>query len=143
MIAGFLWVTEEEDLNACFALRKAVFMDEQGFSYDRDEVDARALHLLFLDDDTPVGTLRLFLDGDDWHVGRICVKKSHRGQGVGKFMLEECILKAREMGKAKRLILGSQMQARGFYEKLGFTAYGEPFDDDGAPHVHMALALTD
>lgn len=141
MIAGFLWVTEPQDLARCFTLREQVFMQEQGFSYDQDEQDADALHLLFLDDELPVGTLRLFLDGDDWHVGRICVKQTYRGNGIGRFLVEECIQKAREQGRAKRLILGSQLHARGFYEALGFTPYGEPFLDDGAPHVHMQFQL--
>lgn len=141
MIAGFLWVTEPQDLARCFALREQVFMQEQGFSYDQDEQDAEALHLLFLDDELPVGTLRLFLDGEDWHVGRICVAKSHREKGIGKFMLEECVLKAKELGKACRLILGAQAQAAGFYEKLGFCPYGEPFEEEGCPHLHMERIL--
>lgn len=141
MIAGFLWVTEPQDLERCFAVRKEVFLEEQGFSYDRDSQDDTALHLLFLDDERPIGALRLFRDGDDWHVGRICVKKSYRGQGIGRFMVEECLLKAKELGKASYLTLGAQLHAREFYEKLGFSAYGEPFLDDGAPHVHMRFPL--
>ena len=37
--------------------------------------------------------------------------------------------------------LGAQVQALGFYERLGFVAEGPVFDDAGIPHREMVLAL--
>jgi len=35
------------------------------------------------------------------------------------------------------MILAAQLQAMPFYEKAGFTAEGEVFDDAGIPHRNM------
>lgn len=33
------------------------------------------------------------------------------------------------------IIISSQMHAKGFYEILNYTVYGEPYDEEGAPHT--------
>ena len=38
-----------------------------------------------------------------------------------------------------RAALGAQLDALGFYERLGFTAYGDVFDDAGIDHRMMEL----
>ena len=54
--------------------------------------------------------------------------------------MKACIEWAREEGLA-RAMLGAQLDALGFYEQLGFTAYGEVFDDAGIDHRNMELML--
>jgi predicted GNAT family N-acyltransferase len=39
------------------------------------------------------------------------------------------------------IALSAQTQAIGFYERLGYTAHGEEFDDAGLPHVWMTKPL--
>lgn len=34
-------------------------------------------------------------------------------------------------------VLSAQVQAQGFYEKLGYVASGEPYLDEHCPHIHM------
>lgn len=139
MIAGFMWVTEEEDLQRCYALRHEVFTDEQGFEDDCDAIDATAHHLLVLDDETPVANLRVFFEDDHWHAGRICVKASYRGTGLGKFLMEECVIKLKELGRSNRLVLGAQHDKQGFYERCGFVAFGDLYLDEDYPHQMMEL----
>ena len=43
----------------CAAVRKAVFMEEQGFQQEFDDVDDRAYHVLIQDGERPVATGRL------------------------------------------------------------------------------------
>ena len=50
MIPGFLWVTQPEEMAQCRSVRQCVFIEEQGFSNEFDEIDETAHHLLFLDD---------------------------------------------------------------------------------------------
>jgi ElaA protein len=40
-----------------------------------------------------------------------------------------------------RAVLGAQIQALGFYEALGFTAFGPIYDDAGIDHRDMELHL--
>lgn len=141
MIAGFLWITEQSELEQCFSVRKKVFMEEQGFHDEFDEIDDRAHHILFLDDDKPVGTARLFLYENEWHIGRVCVLKEYRGQGIGKFMVQEAVCKARELGQSKVLSLSAQVRVKDFYEKLGFKQSGEQLYDEGCPHIPMKIEL--
>jgi predicted GNAT family N-acyltransferase len=39
------------------------------------------------------------------------------------------------------VVLSAQTYAVAFYERLGYTAYGEEFDDAGIPHRWMRKKL--
>ena len=67
---------------------------------------------------------------------RMAVIDDARGSGVGKKLLAFLEGEARSRG-ATRFTLGAQLHARGFYEKNGYAAIGEIFDDAGIPHVRM------
>jgi predicted GNAT family N-acyltransferase len=41
----------------------------------------------------------------------------------------------------KVVALSAQIHALGFYERLGYTAYGDEFDDAGLPHRWMNRRL--
>lgn len=104
---------------AARAVREKVFLDEQGFSYDYDETDDIAVHIVMFDADVPVAACRIFEgDAPDVYIlGRLAVKKEYRGCGVGSAMLGEAKQQAAKCG-ANRLILHSQMQAKDFYAKM-------------------------
>lgn len=122
----------------CSKLRAEVFLDEQGFSYDKDDMDAVCYHLCVYDrDGQAVGVARMFRDGETtMHAGRIAVKKALRGQHIGRFIIACLEQKGKELGM-EYLELGAQLHAVPFYENCGFTPFGELFEDDGAPHRHM------
>ena len=64
----------------CAAVRKAVFMEEQGFQQEFDDVDDRAYHVLIQDGERPVATGRLFTeDGETYLIGRVAVLSAYRG----------------------------------------------------------------
>ena len=48
--------------------------------------------------------------------------------------------RARERG-LRVMVLSAQTHALGFYERLGYTAYGPVFDDAGLPHRWMRRPL--
>ncbi len=123
------------------ALRQAVFMEEQGFSYEFDETDHTALHLTLYDGDTAVACCRIFPDGPQaYHIGRVAVHKDYRKLGFGAAIMKEAEAKALSLG-AKVMMLSAQEQAAGFYQKLGYAQKGEPYLDEHCPHVHMEKAL--
>lgn len=142
MLHGFLWASTESERIQCYFIRKKVFMEEQGFEHEFDEIDDRAHHLLFLDDQAPVATARLFLEGGSWVIGRVCVLQKYRGTGVGRLLVQECVNKARELGQSNTVILNAQEQAKGFYQQLGFCETGKKEVDEGCPHVEMSKSLT-
>ncbi len=64
-----------------------------------------------------------------------------RGTGLGAGLMRAAVDQFRAMEGVARVKLGAQTHALGFYEKLGFTAYGPEFDDAGIPHRAMVLQL--
>ncbi len=45
------------------------------------------------------------------------------------------------MGGISQVKLGAQVHALGFYEALGFEAFGPVYDDAGIPHRDMVRTL--
>ncbi|MEO0771645.1 MAG: GNAT family N-acetyltransferase [Pseudomonadota bacterium] len=130
------------DIAACLELRRVVFMVEQSVSEEdeRDGMDDQAHHILASQDGRPVGCARILLDGDVGKIGRVCVLSDQRGTGLGKALIEACLTHLQTVG-ATRAKLGAQTHALGFYEALGFVAYGDEFDDAGIPHRMMERRL--
>lgn len=141
------------DREACFSVRKAVFVVEQGVSEDieYDAYDAVALHVLAVrEDGLPLGTGRLLYGeeaaaktGGDRSVGslgRLAVTAEARGLGVGVALVRAIEDAARARGLSA-VDLGAQTHALGFYERLGYEAYGPEFPDAGIPHRAMRRAL--
>jgi predicted GNAT family N-acyltransferase len=141
------------DREACFAVRKEVFVGEQGVPEDieYDAYDAGALHVLAIrEDGVPLGTGRLLYgpeaaaktggDPTAGSLGRLAVTKAARGLGVGVALVRAIEDAARARGLAA-VDLHAQTQAMGFYERLGYVAYGAEFLDAGIDHRAMRKAL--
>lgn len=138
-----LEIVETRDIEACQALRRGVFILEQGVS-EADEVDGRddtARHLLARLDGAPIGTARLLTEGAVGKIGRVCVLKDARGQGVGVALIRAAVALFGGVPGVKKVKLGAQTHAVGFYEALGFQAVGEVYQDAGIPHRDMILSL--
>lgn len=138
-----LTIALTDDIDTCRALRRAVFIEEQGVS-EADEVDGRdgeALHLLARLDSTPVGSARLIQMGDTLKIGRVCVLAEHRGKGLGEAIMRAALDVGRKRAGLRRALLGSQTHAIPFYERLGFKAFGPEYDDAGIPHRDMDIIL--
>ena len=142
MITG-VWLGRGEDISPAFEIRQEVFTKEQGFAEeaDRDAFDSQAMHILMRDGEKPVATGRLYFDGAKVFIGRICVLREYRGQAIGDLMTRMMILRGFDF--AREIYLHAQQQAQGFYERYGFQVQGEPFLEEGAPHVLMVLKKED
>jgi predicted GNAT family N-acyltransferase len=141
------------DLAACFAVRKEVFVAEQGVSEDieYDGRDGEAVQVLAVSaEGEPLGTGRLLhgpgaadRTGGDPSVGalgRLAVVKRARGTGIGAALVRAIEDAARAAG-LRVVDLHAQTHATGFYERLGYTAYGEEFRDADIPHRSMRRTL--
>ncbi len=131
------WERDEAILRS---IRERVFVIEQHVPVELewDGLDPACIHVLaYVNDDLPVGTARLLNDG---HIGRMAVLPPWRRHGIGSRMLRTLIEVARQQGKAG-CALNAQTHALGFYERHGFVAEGDVFDDAGIPHRLMHLKL--
>lgn len=130
-------------MEQAFAIRRRVFIEEQRVpeEIELDADDARALHVLALEDDgRAVGCGRMVAHAEYAKIGRMAVLRERRGAGVGRAMLEFLVTCARERG-FRRAVLDAQLHAEGFYLKLGFTPVGEVFEEAGIKHRRMERAL--
>ncbi|MFK4110073.1 GNAT family N-acetyltransferase [Streptomyces sp. NPDC002176] len=141
------------DREACFTVRKDVFVAEQGVPEDieYDAYDATAVHVLAMGGDgVPLGTGRLLHgeaaagktggDASVGSLGRLAVTRRARGLGVGAALVRAIEDAARDLGLTA-VDLHAQTQALGFYERLGYTAYGPEFMDAGIAHRAMRRPL--
>lgn len=141
------------DREACFAVRKEVFVGEQGVPEDLeyDAYDAVAVHVLAVrEDGEPIGAGRLLYgeaaagktggDPSVGSLGRLAVTQAARGLGVGAALVRAVEDAARARGLAA-VDLHAQTHALGFYERLGYVAYGPEYPEAGIPHRAMRRVL--
>lgn len=123
-------------------VRIEVFMKEQGFQNEFDEIDATAVHITVYVDGTLAGCARCFPKEEEvaWVFGRIAVLPQFRHQGLGGVLLSEMesIVHSK---KGRRCILDAQCRACAFYESYGYTICGEEHMDEHVPHVQMEKLL--
>lgn len=126
-------------------IRQAVFVVEQQvpLSLEIDEFESVAINYVGYLAGQAVVTCRILLEPDQgWHVQRVATVKAARHNGYGRALLQAVIAAAREQG-VPYLILGAQLTAVPFYEKLGFTATARPvFLDANIRHREMRYNLT-
>ena len=121
------------------AVRTEVFVEEQGFKNEMDDIDSYAEHVVAFDGDKPVGTCRFFKDDkteNDYIAGRIAVRKEYRGRDIGTELLKAVERAVKEKG-GTRVVLHAQVRAKKFYEKQGYQPYGEIGFEEGCPHIWM------
>lgn len=130
---------DPDDRQKLQSIRQQVFVEEQGVPVELewDEHDDTALHFLAELDGNAVATARLILDdADTARIGRMAVLAGFRGRGIGRALLQTVIASAEQRG-ISCLQLYAQVQVIAFYERFGFEAQGEIFQDAGIPHRAM------
>jgi ElaA protein len=139
--------TDPRDTGICMALRRAVFIDEQGVA-EHEEVDGEddaCTHVLARFGTVPAGAARFrYLMDNGRHyakIQRVCVPEGLRGYGVGTAIINFIIAQVRTDKRTRIIRLGAQTHALAFYRGLGFAEYGEEYDDAGIPHKDMELKL--
>lgn len=124
--------------NLAFALRREVFLGEQQVKDEEfDADDLRATHLVAIAEGAVIGTLRIIAEAEHTRIGRVAVQRGRRGQGVGARLIVHALAISRERGET-RFWLSAQADKAGFYERFGFVAYGEVYDD-GSGILHRKM----
>jgi predicted GNAT family N-acyltransferase len=141
-VVRFAATNEERD--AAYAVRRAVFEVEQGIPrpLDRDMHDMNAYHVVALDRaGRCIGTGRVVrVDQRTCQLGRMAVPAENRCSGVGAKVLE-ALERIAVLRGLKEITVHAQLPAEPFYRKRGYAVVGEPFKDQGVPHVLMRKSL--
>lgn len=128
-----------------FFVRTKVFMEEQGFQDEFDEIDEResTIHLTMYVDDALVGCSRTFPDPDHAGIyifGRLAVLPEFRKNGYGGTILEKSEGFAKNAG-ANEINLHAQCSVTPFYEAYGYEQYGEIELDEHVEHIWMKKSI--
>lgn len=136
-------VSSEAEFEAALAVRRTVFVEEQGVPEHReiDGKDDEATHFLATEDGDPVGAARLREYGDGvGKVERVAVVEPRRSEGLGRDLMDAVEATAVDRGY-EELVLHAQVPVVAFYERLGYEITSEEFEDAGIPHREMRKRL--
>jgi predicted GNAT family N-acyltransferase len=124
--------------NLALRLRRDVFVAEQHVPPEEefDAYDLTCTHVVAVLDGSVVGALRIIFLPEHVKFGRVVVAGSARGKGIATKMMNFAMAFASSRGET-RFYLTAQTDKLALYEKLGFTAYGDEFEDGGMPHLAM------
>jgi ElaA protein len=146
MSLSVTWQTFAElsasDLYAALSLRQAVFIVEQNCAFlDADGFDPIAVHGLGRDGSGAVVAVARILPPDIKHplpsIGRIAVAGQARGAGFGRAIVADALSEVQRRYPGSPIQLEAQLYLEKFYASFGFARTGEPFDEDGIPHISM------
>lgn len=131
-----------EALYQILRLREQVFQLEQQCIYpDLDNVDQRATHMMGLHDGDLTAYARLYEKENNLMIGRVVTATAARGQGLGRELIRQCLQYFKQHHTGRTIKISAQHHLQNFYQSFGFIAIGDPYDEDGIPHIAMTLEL--
>ena len=131
-----------DNLYDALALRAQIFILEQGPFLDPDGFDRQSWHLLGRDG---AGRLLAYLRVVDAglkyaepSIGRVVLDKALRGTGLADQLLIEGLRRAGSAWPGQGNRISAQAHLDRFYRRHGYAAVGEPYLEDGIPHLEMS-----
>lgn len=117
-------------------IRIEVFMKEQGFENEFDEIDNLCHHIVVFDEEKPIGTCRFFKENNHYTIGRVAVLKEYRNQHIGNLLLKSAEKEIKRIN-GDVIVVHAQVRVSSFYEKQGYIQFCQIDDDEGVPHMWM------
>ncbi|WP_026898762.1 GNAT family N-acetyltransferase [Daejeonella oryzae] len=131
-------VSEKNDLDKVFAIRKEVFVVEQNCPPELEwEFEEESTHFLATVNNEPAGAARWRKTSKGFKLERFAVLKEHRKIGVGPLLVKTVLSDLPP--DADFIYLHAQLLAMSLYEKFGFIKEGEQFEEAGIQHYTMVL----
>lgn len=128
-----------------FKLRVDVFVVEQQCPYPEiDQHDTQCVHLQMRDEANVLAAYcRIIEDGSIVHIGRVIVHPDYRAQKLGKKLMNAALDYVETMAKITDINLSAQSHLQHFYASFGFKSTSEIYEEDGIPHINMAMKKHD
>lgn len=121
-------------------LRSRVFVVGQQLNVldlDGRDLEPTTWHVWAAVDGRPVSYLRVLEDAEGRAViGRVATHPDHRGRGIGGRVLKHAL----EVCAGREVTMHAQAYLREWYERFGFVAEGNEFQEAGIPHIFMRRA---
>ena len=112
MIKEYNYLPEE-----AIKIRNEVFVKEQGFVEEFDEIDDIAKHIVLYKKENPISTCRIYFNTEkqSFVIGRIAVVKEWRGKNIGTKIINIAEDSIKTDG-GKSAMLSAQVRVAEFYE---------------------------
>ncbi len=129
-------VTNADDLEKVFAIRREVFVGEQNcppeLEWENEDVST---HFLATVDGVPAGASRWRKTDKGYKLERFAVLKPYRGKGTGQALVQAVLNDL--PADATYIYMHAQIDAVTLYQRFGFTKVGEQFEEAGIQHFKM------
>lgn len=119
----------EQDLDGVLEVERESFNNPWTREMYAWELQNRAVCHIYVargPDDGVIGFCAFWLVFDEIHINNVAIRPQHRGQGIGRALMERVFAEARQLGarRATLEVRESNGAARRFYERLGFAVAG-------------------
>ena len=131
--------------NELVELRYKILLEPLGLKF-LDSIrpeEARYLHIGCVEmlDNKLVGGLILSpIDDDTIRMMQVAVDTIYQGEGIGRELVKYAEKRAKEAGY-KKIVMHAMLFVVNFYEKLGYHAEGDVFDEQGITFMKMVKEL--
>ena len=108
-------------------IRTEVFVNEQKFENEFDDIDDIAYHLIIWEGEKAIANARLYREKDEknsYIIGRLAVLKEYRKCHIGTKLMNLLEEKVKALS-GEKISLSAQCRARAFYESLGYKESGD------------------
>ena len=131
-------VSNKEELEHVFAIRREVFVDEQNCPPELEwEYEEESVHFLGTVNGEPAGASRWRKTDKGYKLERFAVLKEFRGIGMGQALVGTVLKDLPQ--DASYVYLHAQLDAMPLYAKFGFKKAGDQFEEAGIQHFKMVL----
>ena len=125
-------------------IRMQVFVLEKSLALS-DEFDQNdtldTIYAVLYAGPLPIATARLLQESNRVaRIGRVATLKEYRGKQLGSQVVTVLEDLAEEKG-VEQLLIHAELTAAKFYENLGYTRIGKPYDEDGVPCITLEKRL--
>lgn len=129
-------VTDPNDLEKVFAIRREVFVGEQNCPPELEwEFEDESTHFLATVDGEPAGASRWRKTDKGFKLERFAVLAKFRGKGVGQELVRAVLNDLPP--DATYVYMHAQLGAISLYEKFNFEKTGPEFEEAGIRHYKM------
>ena len=120
-----------------FKIRTLVFVKEQDVDpkIEYDEYENQCQHYLVYVDGNPIGAARWRETGAGIRLERFAILPEYRNNKLGEKLLKKMLQDV--LPKNKPIYLHSQVRSQGIYERNGFVAKGDVFNEADIDHIYM------
>jgi predicted GNAT family N-acyltransferase len=136
--------TQDHEYTLEKELRNRVLRSPLGLRLSEQDVrdEGEQVHLAAMDEQgNVVGCALIAFDRNTARIRQMAVEEAYRSRGIGTELLRRAEDAVRTR-KVRSVTLHARLSARGFYERLGYTAVSEVFTEVTIPHIAMQKDLT-